>query len=102
MWVIVHFDLPTETKEDRKNYSIFRKLLLQDGFKMIQYSMYVRHSSSRENSLVHKSRVKAFLPPHGQIIVFELTDAQFAMMEFYHGRKPTKSKNPPIKQLELF
>jgi CRISPR-associated protein Cas2 len=102
MWVFVHFDLPTEKKEDRKNYSIFRKFLIQDGFKMIQYSIYARHCSSKENAIVHKQRVKKNLPPFGEIIVFEITDAQFGNMEFFVGKKPKESKNQPSVQLELF
>lgn len=101
MWVFVHFDLPTETKKDRKNYTKFRKFLLEDGFSMIQYSMYARHCSSRENADVHKKRVKGRLPPHGQIIVFEITDAQFGRLEFFQGQKPKEQNNLP-KQLELF
>ncbi len=101
MWVFVHFDLPTETKKDRKNYAKFRKYLLGDGFNMIQYSMYARHCSSRENADVHKKRVKTHLPPMGQVIVFEITDAQFGRLEFFYGQKPKEQINLP-KQLELF
>ncbi len=101
MWVFVHFDLPTETKKDRKNYSKFRKFLLTDGFSMIQYSIYARHCSSRENAMVHKKRVKSMLPPFGNIIVFEITDAQFAKLEFFNGKKISDPVNQP-RQLELF
>jgi CRISPR-associated protein Cas2 len=101
MWLFVHFDLPTETKEDRRNYAVFRKKLKQDGFNMLQYSMYARHCASRENSMVHKRRIERDLPPYGKIIIFELTDAQFGMMEFYTGKKAALKPNQPV-QLELF
>lgn len=101
MWVFVHFDLPTETKSDKKNYTRFRKLLIQDGFNMIQYSIYARHCSSRENAEVHKNRVKKHLPPHGNIIIFEITDAQFGRMEFFHGIKPESAPKAYV-QLEMF
>jgi len=68
MWVFVHFDLPTETKADRKNYTDFRKNIMRDGFAMLQFSIYVRHCSSRENAEVHKKRVKKWLPPKGDVI----------------------------------
>lgn len=61
VWVFVFFDLPTDTKKDRKNYARFRKNLIMDGFTMLQFSIYVRHSSSRENAEVHIRRVKSFL-----------------------------------------
>lgn len=101
MWVFVHFDLPTDTKADRKNYSIFRKFLIKDGFNMLQYSIYARHCSSRENAEVHKKRVKANLPPHGEVILFEITDAQFGKIDFYCEKKPAEKPNQP-RQLELF
>ncbi|MCZ2101787.1 MAG: CRISPR-associated endonuclease Cas2 [Chitinophagales bacterium] len=102
MWVFVHFDLPTETKKDRKAYAKFRKYLLDDGFNMMQFSIYVRHCSSRENAAVHKKRVKSQLPPKGHVIVFDITDAQFGKMEIFHNiKKATMNQNMP-KQLELF
>jgi CRISPR-associated protein Cas2 len=101
LWVFVFFDLPTETKTDRKNYSIFRKKLQKDGFAMMQYSIYVRHCNSRENADVHIKRVKSFLAPKGEIILFSLTDKQFGMMEFF--RCATEKLRPPTpQQLELF
>lgn len=101
MWIFVHFDLPTETKADKKNYTRFRKFLINDGFNMIQFSIYARHCSSRENSEVHKNRVKKHLPPHGNIVMFEITDAQFGRMEFFHGIKP-KAAPAAYIQLEMF
>jgi CRISPR-associated protein Cas2 len=101
MWVFVHFDLPTDTKKDRKAYATFRKYLLQDGFTMMQYSMYTRHCSSRENAEVHKKRVQGRLPPSGQVIVYEITDAQFGRLQFYYGKKKTVNPDQP-RQLELF
>ena len=101
MWVFVHFDLPTETKEDRKEYTLFRKYLLEDGFKMMQYSIYSRHCSSRENAAVHIQRVKRNLPQYGDVIVFEITDAQFGRMEFFSGSKLIKGPPTP-PQMTLF
>ena len=101
MWVFVHFDLPTETKKDRKNYRDFRQVLLKDGFAMIQYSIYARHCSSRENAEVHKKRVKNKLPVNGDIIIFEITDAQFGKMEFYKGLNRNRHPDTP-QQLEMF
>lgn len=101
MWVFVYFDLPTVTKKDKRTYTRFRKGLLDDGFIMIQYSIYARHCSSRENAAVHKNRVKRQLPKEGHVIIFEITDRQFGMMEFFLGRKPEIPLGTP-HQLELF
>ncbi|MBN2614030.1 MAG: CRISPR-associated endonuclease Cas2 [Bacteroidales bacterium] len=101
MWVFVFFDLPTESKRDRHEYAIFRKRLMKDGFTMLQYSIYVRHCNSRENADVHIKRVKLFLPPRGEVIIFTLTDKQFGMMEFFRSASEAKKPETP-QQLELF
>lgn len=101
MWVIVYFDLPTETKKDKRAYQDFRKALQKDGFRMMQFSVYFRHCNSRENAEVHKLRVKRFMPEKGNIIMFEITDAQFGRMEFYEGYKRIREKDSP-QQIELF
>jgi CRISPR-associated protein Cas2 len=101
MWVFVFYDLPTETKKDRKHFAQFRKDLQKDGFTMLQYSIYVRHCNSRENAEVHIKRTKNFLPPKGEVIIFTLTDKQFAMMEFFRGYAKSKPPSTP-QQLELF
>lgn len=101
MWVLVFFDLPTETAANRSIYAKFRKSLLKDGFAMFQFSMYVRCCSSKENSDVHIKRVKKILPEKGHVGIMSVTDKQFAMMEVYFGRKK-ESLNPPSQQLEMF
>lgn len=101
MWTLVMYDLPTETKKDRKIAAKFRKELLQDGFSMFQFSMYVRHSASSENADVHKRRVKGILPEHGKVGIIQITDKQFGQMEIFYGAKPQQLPNVP-QQLELF
>ncbi|HJD76845.1 MAG: CRISPR-associated endonuclease Cas2 [Bacteroides xylanisolvens] len=101
MWVLVLFDLPTETKKDRKVASIFRKNLLKDGFTMFQFSIYVRHCASSENASVHIKRVKSFLPEFGQVGIICITDKQFGNIELFYGKRP-HGVNTPGQQLELF
>ena len=101
MWLLVLFDLPTETKKDIRAYTTFRKKLLQDGFTMFQFSSYIRHCASVENAEVHRRRVKGFLPPTGHVGILCLTDKQFGEMDLFFGKKP-ESANAPGQQLELF
>jgi CRISPR-associated protein Cas2 len=101
MWILVFFDLPTETKKDRKRYVRFRDDLLNDGFGMFQFSIYIRHCSSRENAEVHIKRVKKSLPEHGHVCILCITDKQFGQMEIFFGKKEVQSLNVP-QQLELF
>lgn len=101
VWIFAMFDLPTDTKNARKAYTDFRKRLLQDGFTMLQYSVYVRHCSSEENADVHYNRIKKVLPPDGEVRLLTLTDKQFARMQTYWG-KMRKPAPPAPRQLELF
>lgn len=101
MWILVFFDLPTETKKERKDYTLFRKRLLNDGFIMFQFSIYLRHCPSRENAEVHIKRVKSLLPPNGDVGIMCVTDKQFGDMELFSGRKAKERGNIP-QQLELF
>lgn len=101
MWVLVFFDLPTQTKKERKIYTTFRDKLIKDGFTMFQFSIYLRHCASRENADVHIQRVKNNLPPHGQIGILCITDKQFGNMELFIGKKE-KEVTTPYQQLELF
>ena len=101
MWVLVFFDLPTETKKEKKIYSDFRKKLVKDGFTMFQFSIYLRHCPSVENANVHIKRVKNFLPEKGHVGILCITDKQFGMMELFYGKKETE-KQVGWQQLELF
>lgn len=101
MWVLVFFDLPTETKKDRKAYAEFRKNLQRDGFTMFQFSIYVRHCASSENAAVHIKRVKSMLPGYGKVGIMCITDKQFSNIELFYGKKNVEV-NTPGQQLELF
>lgn len=101
MWLFVYFDLPTNTRRERKIAADFRKKLLKDGFTMFQYSIYLRFCTSVENTEVHARRVKFNLPLHGNICLMKFTDRQFGMMELFHGSKKIQNQKPP-QQLELF
>jgi CRISPR-associated protein Cas2 len=101
LWVLVFFDLPTETKSQRKIYAKFRKDIMKNGFQMFQFSIYMRHCSSRENADVHIARVKKILPEKGHVGIMCITDKQFGMMEIFHGHTPSFPAQP-IQQLEMF
>lgn len=101
MWMMVFFDLPTDTKKDRRRAARFRKDLIKDGFTMMQFSVYVRHCSSRENMEVHRKRVKMAIPPFGGVNILTVTDKQFGTMEVFFNSSPQEQLDVP-QQLELF
>jgi CRISPR-associated protein Cas2 len=101
MWVLVFFDLPTDTSEYRKIYADFRKKIMKDGFNMFQFSIYLRHCPSKENADVHIARVKNILPSKGHVGILSITDKQFGMMEIFYGKELTPAQQP-VQQLEIF
>lgn len=101
MWIIVLFDLPTDTPKARKDYTHFRKHLLKEGFAMMQYSVYMRHCASEENAEVHIIRVKCNLPPDGEVRIVKITDKQFAKIQVFYGKQTRPIESAP-KQLGFF
>lgn len=101
MWILIMFDLPTETKIQRKRASDFRKCLIKDGFTMFQLSIYVRNCASRENMNVHINRVKNLIPDEGKVCIITVTERQFRDIQIFE-RTATPTKLPDAIQLELF
>lgn len=95
MWLFVFFDLPTETKKEKKAHAQFRKEIMRDGFTMFQYSIYVRHCASVENAEVHTKRVKALIPERGFVAILRITDKQFGLIETFHGKKSKPVRTEP-------
>ncbi len=101
MWLIVTFDLPTETPAQRKAYADFRKFLLSDGFLMHQYSVYVWHCASLENTDVHEQRIRKNMPDEGSVSIIRITDKQFGNIVNLYGKKEKKLPKAS-NQLEIF
>jgi len=101
MWIVVMFDLPTDTKKARKQYSRFRKMLLEDGFDMMQFSIYSRHCTSEEKANVHIRRIEQNIPPDGEVRILSVTDRQFEKMRIFWGKMRKPTTKPP-RQLEFF
>lgn len=98
MWIIAMFDLPTKEVKDKKEYTKFRKFLLNDGFKMMQYSVYIRHCGSHSTMDTHVNRIVKNLPFEGKIQIIKLTDKQVGDISTYLGLNKTK----PIESLSQF
>jgi len=101
VWLVAMFDLPVVTRAQRRAYSRFRKRLLDDGFTMMQYSVYQRHCASPENSMVHIKRIGAGVPDEGEVRFVVITDKQFEKIVTYVGKKREPSPVSP-SQLEFF
>lgn len=101
MWLFAMFDLPVETKTDRRNYTKFRKALLAEGFMMLQFSVYAIYCASDEVSEKYRRRVRSELPPAGQVRLVAITDLQFGKMDIFFGKSREKPEDSP-SQLVLF
>ena len=101
MWLFAMFDLPVDSKEARKIYTGFRKVLLREGFSMMQFSVYARHCPTEESSDRVRAVVRSVLPPEGQVRLLAVTDRQFGKMEVFFGKKREPTEEVP-RQFMLF
>lgn len=101
MWLFALFDLPVDTKQAKREYVHFRKLLIREGFAQLQYSVYARYCPSDESAETYRRHVRAELPPDGQVRLLGVTDRQFGKMEVFYGEDRVPVEDAPI-QLELF
>ncbi len=85
MRVLVFFDLPTETPQDRRAYRAFRKALIKNGFLMMQESVYCRMLITPSVGQAVINNVKAVKPPDGIVQILTVTEKQFASMEYLVG-----------------
>lgn len=95
------FDLPVANEKDRKNYTAFRNVLLDNGFEMSQFSVYLRFCGDRECADRYVRIVQSNAPPEGSISILFFTDKQFGQcINILNHNRPAR-KDPP-DQLTLF
>ena len=87
MRLILFFDLPVTTKKDRKAYARFRKYLIQNGYMMMQYSVYCKIFANREAAVKHVANLEKSVPKKGQIRLLLVTEKQYAKIEIITGGK---------------
>ena len=100
MWLFCFFDLPVKTKLNRKTANQFRKLLLRDGFNMLQLSVYVRVCKDQDAVDKHVARICAALPKKGSVRTLAVTERQYARMRVLVGTRQMSEK-PAGDQLLL-
>ena len=90
MRLIVFFDLPTLTNNDLTEYRVFRRFLLKNGFIMMQKSVYSKLVVNANSSKLMKAKIKKNLPPIGIVELLEVTERQFAGIEYLVGNRQEK------------
>lgn len=102
MRILIFFDLPVVKREDRKEYQSFRKFLLNNGYTMIQYSVYSRICNGMDGVNKHVSRLKKNLPSKGSVRYLQITEKQYNQMKFLVGSPKKQEKYINSKQLSIF
>jgi CRISPR-associated protein Cas2 len=100
MWLFVFFDLPVGTKTERRHATRFREFLKDEGFMMLQFSVYARVNRGEEAVDKHLARVAKRLPPKGNVRTLTVTDRQYARMKLLVGES-TKNEKAAPQQLVL-
>jgi len=92
MWLFCFFDLPVGSKEQRKRANQFRIFLKNDGYMMLQLSVYARICRGQEAVDKHIRRVKMALPSEGSVRILQVTDKQYGRMSLLIGQKKKTEK----------
>ena len=101
MWMMVLFDLPVGTKKERKAATRFRAFLLDQGFQMSQFSVYLRFCSGKEQAERLTRDVEKAVPATGKVHIVYFTDKQYENIVCFDGRKREPGRRNP-EQFALF
>lgn len=101
MRIIVMFDLPVVTEKQRKIATKFRNYLLDDGFIMMQYSVYSRICKNNDDLNKHINRLKINAPKNGNIRLLQVTENQYNNIIMFSGKKESE-EDISIQNLLIF
>ena len=101
MRMILMFDMPVETSEERKAYRKFRQFLIDEGFIMHQFSIYSKLllNNSANNAMIE--RLKSHNPKKGSITLLTVTEKQFSRMIYLCGERDTSVANSDARLVFL-
>jgi len=100
-WVLVFFDLPVGTPEERKAATNFRKDLIQDGYMMVQFSVYARPCGTADRVETQVRRLKSKIPAKGEVRGLMISDAQWGRMIVMRSQKTAEAEKMPA-QMQFF
>ena len=98
-WVMVFFDLPVGSSDERRDAAKFRKELLKDGYIMVQFSVYARPCGSADRVETQVRRLKSKIPPHGEVRGLIVSDAQWGRMIVMRSQKKNESEKMPEQMM---
>ena len=100
-WVLVFFDLPVGTPEERKAATNFRKDLIKDGYFMAQYSVYARPCGTADRVETQVRRLRSKIPDKGEVRGLLISDAQWGRMIIVRGQQKADAEKMPA-QMQFF
>ncbi|BAR06430.1 CRISPR-associated Cas2 [Scardovia inopinata] len=95
MWCLVMFDLPVQTKKQRRAATEFRNILLDLGYAMVQYSVYARYTPTQSGNRTTVKVIKRNLPPQGKVRILHISDHQWSSADRYINLKKEKTDETP-------
>jgi len=100
MWVFCMFDLPVKTDIQIRRATAFRNLLLDEGFVMKQFSIYIKPTGSFSTARILVKKLSTFVPDGGLVSFMYVTDRQFALVENFIGNLPATNEEIIRRQQE--
>ena len=101
MRLLLFFDLPMETSKNRRDYSVFHKFLIRNGFIMMQKSVYSKLVINGVTSKAVKERVGNNLPPEGIVEMLEVTENQFSKIDYLVGSQQSSIEESMDRIIEI-
>ena len=98
MRMLVFFDLPTTTREHQRRAAKFRKFLIEDGYFMVQYSVYARICVGEDGVQKHEKRLVDNLPPNGSVRMLTVTEKQYENIRILVGER-VEEKEKPLQEM---
>lgn len=102
MRLMVFFDLPVGSREERRAYTLFRRFLLNEGYDMLQFSVYSRLVTGNDDMEIHLKHLRANLPKQGSIRYLQISERQFVGMKLLVGERNYQEKKVNANQMLLF
>ena len=101
MWMLVMFDLPVHDRKSMREATKFRQFLLDRGFEMNQFSVYLRFCGGQKQFDTHVKAIEKNLPSGGNVQILQITDKQYEKIRIYSGQRLREARKNP-DQLALF
>lgn len=101
MWLLVSFDCPVTTREERHDYAVFRRQLLRQNFRQHQFSVYLKHFPTLAAAQAQIERLRYLIPEDAHVAFFFFTDKQYGMTREFVGPRRSKRRPDAPEQLLL-